>query len=514
MHRFLILTVIALLLTRPAPIYAQNNLVFLEDEPTYYLRADGKDSSKIKVQLKDKVGKPVGGTTVNVANVHSEGDSSPDADTADVKLLDNEAVTDANGNAVFYIQSLEQPGVARLKIESAFLNAEKSVRTVRIDLADPWQPSVARVFSVLPLFVLIMLLVSIFTEKLVDIVKSYYVLRYPGKVPLATFNSMFGLKYEYLLTAMPDQIERIWTLLKVKPEHWSRERHRPFISILRYPKKGTFNSSEVHTVEDYGAEKPPNDASKDIGAPRSLGAMAGLGGQELVTGSAVVDANYTNDTCNLLAAIRRADLEREIRESWWAWRWRWHALVVGFAIAVVLDIDALEILSPLTSPAHRLKWYGLANPWVGFVLTGCAAAIGAPFWQDLLDRLTAWKKAAELNAQLPSPASGAPSLSQAGSAPDTLGLRIVDLKLPQVGVVDVPTTVSVQLNDRVAGERVKVTLSAAPEGLVHLAVSEAWVERGQMAVLFTGVKPLKPGNVTLTARLGASSTVEKEWKIE
>ena len=81
--------------------------------------------------------------------------------------------------------------------------------------------------------------------------------------------------------------------------------------------------------------------------------------------------------------LAQEDDARGLVESLWTWLTRVGAAGFGIALASMLKIDVLEVLRPL----------GLSTtPHAGYILTGLGASAGASFWQDLLDKLSEYKK--------------------------------------------------------------------------------------------------------------------------
>jgi len=66
------------------------------------------------------------------------------------------------------------------------------------------------------------------------------------------------------------------------------------------------------------------------------------------------------------------------------------ALFIGTILAWLLGIDTLVLLKPVLPTA--LDGHGFFHALAGFCLSGFAAAAGSAFWNDLLDKLTNWKK--------------------------------------------------------------------------------------------------------------------------
>jgi hypothetical protein len=83
------------------------------------------------------------------------------------------------------------------------------------------------------------------------------------------------------------------------------------------------------------------------------------------------------------------------------------SIFVGGALAYMLEVDALELLSfavpkiaSVNANLHQV-WPALpANLTVGIVLTGLAASAGSKFWRDLLGRLQVAREQAETAARL------------------------------------------------------------------------------------------------------------------
>jgi hypothetical protein len=120
----------------------------------------------------------------------------------------------------------------------------------------------------------------------------------------------------------------------------------------------------------------------------------------LVQSTATTTAGTPTDPIECLQAMSREDISRAQALARWAWKWRLCALGFGVLFSVAFALDAFSYLRPLTGvrvvgPSAD-PWYGRGpDHWIGFLLTGFGASVGAAFWQDFLDRLTAWKKSAE-----------------------------------------------------------------------------------------------------------------------
>ena len=85
----------------------------------------------------------------------------------------------------------------------------------------------------------------------------------------------------------------------------------------------------------------------------------------------------------LRVKLAQADDARGLVESQWTWISRVGAALFGILLAIGLKVNVLEVLTPL----------GLSlKPWTGYILTGLGASAGASFWQDLLDKLSEYKK--------------------------------------------------------------------------------------------------------------------------
>ena len=74
------------------------------------------------------------------------------------------------------------------------------------------------------------------------------------------------------------------------------------------------------------------------------------------------------------------------------------AVVFGIGIAVLFQIDTLNLLAPLSEEAQKL-WMGNLGAQgahvVGLVLSGLAASAGSSFWHDQSARLRSLKKVTE-----------------------------------------------------------------------------------------------------------------------
>lgn len=81
--------------------------------------------------------------------------------------------------------------------------------------------------------------------------------------------------------------------------------------------------------------------------------------------------------------LAQEDDARGLVESLWTWLSRVGAAGFGITLACVLKVDVLEILAPI---GVRV------SPHAGYILTGLGASAGASFWQDLLDKLSEYKK--------------------------------------------------------------------------------------------------------------------------
>jgi hypothetical protein len=105
--------------------------------------------------------------------------------------------------------------------------------------------------------------------------------------------------------------------------------------------------------------------------------------------------------------------------------------------AVREEFTAAQMQKPVderkSSGCWNVFWFWLATHGLGFLLTACAAALGAPFWFDALARLMSlratFKKptadpapnrtpAAGLASAPPAPAPAAPPAQEGGTAPD------------------------------------------------------------------------------------------------
>ena len=94
-----------------------------------------------------------------------------------------------------------------------------------------------------------------------------------------------------------------------------------------------------------------------------------------------------------IEAIDLADRERAQDQQRYSRILRLVALGAGVLIAWMLRIDLVAVLAPILDA--RTTEFLRAHAWVGPLLSGFGASAGAPFWQDLFDRMTAAKKSAE-----------------------------------------------------------------------------------------------------------------------
>lgn len=100
------------------------------------------------------------------------------------------------------------------------------------------------------------------------------------------------------------------------------------------------------------------------------------------------------DVNSLLQEIQKADRNREKAVARWAWIMRLISIVFGILLASCFHLNALQALAPLFEPSNLPACLTPEGAPTGYVLTGFGASAGASFWQDFLDKLTAWKKAA------------------------------------------------------------------------------------------------------------------------
>jgi hypothetical protein len=242
---------------------------------------------------------------------------------------------DANHQVSVTVQAGKTAGLATLSIGDP---GSSKLKTLPIRLVAPPLPSdTQRIFAALSSFLLIMLLTSIGAEKTTDLVKMWLTRKGTLQAPKPTFKEALGADYKWLAVLSPTQIDTVWAVMCVP------------------------------------AQVPPAPTTPP-----------------------------TAPSLNHVVEIVEQDFKRQRAAARWAWQWRLVALVFGTGFAVALNLDTVALLSPLmgsavdaTTPAAAAR--GLAHTG-GYLLTGFGASAGASFWQDFLDKLTQWKKAAAVQA--------------------------------------------------------------------------------------------------------------------
>jgi hypothetical protein len=207
-------------------------------------------------------------------------------------------------------------------------------------LSEPPHPvslETQRIIAVLSTFVLIMLLVSIGTEKATDLIKMVLTSG-KGKIkaPKPTFKEAMGADYKWLAALSPTQIDTVWALMC----------------------------------------EPLNSAVDTLATVPSIKHL-----------TEIVREDFNR--------------QRGQTRWAWKWRLVAMVFGVVAAVAFNLDTLALLsplMGSAFDATASVVNARGMTHIG-GYLLTGFGASAGASFWQDFLDRLTKWKKA-EQDAKL------------------------------------------------------------------------------------------------------------------
>ncbi|MCW3054867.1 MAG: hypothetical protein JWN14_4037 [Chthonomonadales bacterium] len=363
---------------------------------TYALRADVRDPQRIDVQFLDKNGVGQSGVTLK-----AESDNP-----ASVKVITEKEQTGEGGSASFYVQSQDKAGAAKVTISlgTQIETAKSLVISFTVQPAGNAM-DISRILGTFAGYFVIMILISLGAEKLTDQVKSWYLSLHPEKKPDASMRTLFDIQtYKDLLDMDEGKVTRLWAILSIKQfamrKNKATDPLKPEVYAIR-------RELEIVEARD-NVEK----------AQQSLAAMEG-------TQKALDDAKTALDSVSQLPATGEAppsdplvqhlidictiDFERQRAESRWAWKWRGVALISGVLLAMMLNINSLDLLSPILSPEFRSAGGWSTTPplrfLVGTMITGFGASLGASFWQDMLDALSIWKAKAQLNTLITNPAS-------------------------------------------------------------------------------------------------------------